>query len=122
MDGMWGLPGGHGEDKETVRQGAAREGAEELGTTLQPEDLELVHVQCRWASQPDYPHARIGYYFAPKSWDGAYANNEPEKCDGLQFFPMEALPPNIIPQIRGAIESIYKGELYGEFDWNTLHE
>ena len=38
-DGLWGLPGGHAEDSETLAQAAARETLEEVGVTVNPPDL-----------------------------------------------------------------------------------
>ena len=35
-DGLWGLPGGHVDDTETLAQAAAREALEEVGVTVKP--------------------------------------------------------------------------------------
>src|SRR5579872_4622457 len=64
-DGSYGLPGGHGEDRETMAQGCAREAKEELGLDIDPKDLKLVLVQSRWCDDKNGPHARIGFYFTP---------------------------------------------------------
>ncbi len=41
---------------------------------------------------------------------------EPDKCDDLQFFPLDNLPDMIEP-FRGAIDCIQKGITYSEFGW-----
>lgn len=47
-DGNYGLPAGHGEYGETMREGTAREALEEIGITIHPEDLEFAVTQHRW--------------------------------------------------------------------------
>ncbi len=116
-DGSYGLPAGHGEDRETAREGTAREALEEVGITVVAKDLQHALTQHRWSEDPGNPHARVGFYFVPKKWQGEPRNMEPEKCDDLQFFPLTNLPPNTIDHIRAAIESYNKGEHYGEFGW-----
>lgn len=116
-DGNYGLPAGHGEDRETAREGIAREALEEIGITIALDDLQPALVQHRWCPDPGNPHARVGFYFVPKKWSNEPKNMEPEKCDDLQFFPLDNLPSNTIDHIRAAIESYKKGETYAEFGW-----
>lgn len=120
-DGNWGLPGGHGEDRETMRQGVAREAKEEIGIEIEVEDLDFVHTQHKWSvnikNDQEFPHARAGFYFTAKKWKGEPTNMEPEKCSGLEWFPLDALPPNMVPHVRAAIESFQRGELYDEYNW-----
>jgi 8-oxo-dGTP diphosphatase len=118
-DGSWGLPGGHGEEHETLRQGAAREAREELSIHIEPSDLNLVLVQHRWCNDKDNPHARVGFYFVPQRFRGMVRNVEPEKCDGLDYFVLDALPENIVPHVREALSCYRQGLRYSEFDWDT---
>jgi len=112
-DGNYGLPAGHGEDKETMRQGAKREAREEIGITLNLTDEDFAIVQHRWSSD----HARVGFYFAPTHWEGTPTNMEPDKCDDLQWFPLDALPENTIGHVRAVIEAYKKGLRYTEYNW-----
>lgn len=118
-DGNYGLPAGHGEEGETMREGAAREALEEIGISIEPEDLEFVLTQHRWCPNPDYVHARVGFYFVPKKFTGEVHNAEPHKCDDLRFFPLDNLPPNMVPHVRAAIEAYRAGETYAEYYWDT---
>lgn len=116
-DGNYGLPAGHGEYGETMREGIAREAREEIGITIDPKDLEFILTQHRWCLDPGNYHARIGFYFTPKKFSGTAYNAEPEKCDDLKFFPLDQLPTNMVPHVRAVIEAYRSGENYNEFDW-----
>lgn len=118
-DGNYGLPAGHGEDRETAKEGTAREALEEIGITIGLKDLEHVVTQHRWSDDPGNPHARVGFYFVPQKWQGEPRNMEPDKCDHLQFFPLDNLPPNVIDHVQSVIASYRKGEHYDEFGWES---
>ena len=118
-DGNYGLPAGHGEEGETMRQGIAREAKEEIGVDIAVDDLEFVLTQNRWCPDSGNPHARIGFYFVPKYWQGEITNMEPNKCDDLQFFTFDTLPPNVVPHVRAALESYRKGDKYVEYNWEV---
>ncbi len=119
-DGNYGLPAGHGEEGETMREGVIREASEEIGITIKPEDATFVLTQHRWSpdsNNPSNSHARIGFYFVPEKYEGEIYNAEPDKCDDLQFFPFTSLPPNMVPHVRAVIEAYLAGEKYNEFNW-----
>ena len=117
QDGNYGLPAGHGEDKETMREGVVREALEEIGIAIEASDLELVLTQHGWYHDSNNPHARINFFFIPKKWSGNIDNKEPDKCSDLQFSPLDDLPSNTIDHIRAAIESYKGGEHYSECGW-----
>lgn len=116
-DGNYGLPAGHGEDRETAREGIAREAKEEIGIDIAVDDLEFQLVQHRWCADPGREHARVGFYCTAKKWVGEPTNMEPDKCDDLQWFPLDALPQNIVPHVRAAIDTYRAGEHYSEYAW-----
>lgn len=113
-DGKYSVPAGHLEAHETIRQCCAREVKEEINLDIDPHELDLVHVMHR--KQED---ERIDYFFVPKHWHGEIINNEPEKCDDLQWFPLDKLPKNIIPYIKTAIKHAQNKVIYSEFGWNV---
>lgn len=116
-DGNYGLPAGHGENGETMRQGAAREALEEIGITLRQEDMAFALVQHRWSGDKETGHARVGFYFAPTQWEGEPKNLEPTKCDDIGWFSLDALPENTVGHVRAAIEAYRDGKHYAEFAW-----
>ena len=55
MDGCWDFAGsGHVDENETARQAVARECLEELGITVNPADMEFVHL-CHRVAGGDAP-------------------------------------------------------------------
>lgn len=119
-DGNYGLPAGHGEDMETMREGVVREAKEEIGLDIEVEDLDFALAQHRWCPDAGNAHARVGFYFVPKKWCGEVFNNEPDKCDDLQWFAFDALPANTIGHVRAAIDSFRGGAKYVEHNWDSL--
>ncbi len=115
QDGKYCFPAGHGEDKETMAEACAREAWEETGLQVDPKNLKFLHAQHRWS--PDSGgHSRVGFYFSPMQDPGEPRNMEPEKCDDMQFFPLNNLPEMVAP-FRAALDAIQRGELYSEFGW-----
>lgn len=115
QDGKYCFPAGHGEEGETMAQGCAREALEEVGVTVDPKDMKFLHMQHRWNTDGG-GHSRVGFYFAPTADPGEPKNMEPEKCDDLQFFPLNDLPEMVAP-FRAALDAIQRGETYSEYGW-----
>lgn len=111
-DGNYSVVAGHVDAGETVINAAIREANEEVGVTLTPQDIEVVHVMNRKSEDE-----RIDFFMAVKHWTGEITNKEPHKCDELSWFPMASLPDNIIPYVRSALESYQNGILFSEFGW-----
>lgn len=112
-DGNYGLVSGHAEEKETMREALARELIEEIGIKVNP--LSLIHCLTMHRSCGD--HERIDFFFTINEWNGEIKNMEPNKCDGLNWFPISQLPENTIPYIRKAIDCFNNNEKYCEFGW-----
>ncbi|WP_109688031.1 hypothetical protein [Tumebacillus permanentifrigoris] len=51
---------------------------------------------------------------------GEIVNREPEKCDELSWHPFEALPDNMIPYIRRAIENYRDQAWFSSFGWGEV--
>lgn len=111
-DGNYSLVAGHVDAGETVTQAAVREAFEEAGVVIQPEQLQVVHVMHRKGDDE-----RVDFFLLPTAWNGTIENREPEKCDDLSWFPLQALPANLIPCVRFALENVERGISYSEFGW-----
>lgn len=113
FDGYYNLPAGHLEQGEMPADGAIREAYEEAGIKARPEDVRFAHFLYRMSGIPS-PHERADFFFATEKWEGTPRNMEPDKCDDVQWFPLDALPDNTVPEVRRAIENFQKGILYSE--------
>ncbi len=107
-DGLYGLPAGHVEPGELPVAAAIREAMEEVGVTIAAEHLDIAHV----TATPQ----RVSFFFRARQWIGEPENREPDKCDDIGWFALEALPDNIVPYIGVAIARIRAGERYSERD------
>ncbi len=112
QDGKYSVPAGHVELGESVTNAAIREAQEEVGVTLRPGDLAVVHVMNRNSDEQ-----RIDFFLVPSRWSGELANCEPDKCDDLRWFPLDALADNVIPYVRQALTYYRSGVMYSEFGW-----
>ena len=63
-----------------------------------------------------YNGDRVDYFFTAESWIGDITLCEPEKCDAMEWFPIQDLPGNTVACIRDAIDYFQKGILYSERD------
>lgn len=112
-DGMYSLVAGHLEEKETPEQCMIREAEEEVGISLKPEDLKVVHIMHRMDKENG--SQRVDYFLTAKAWTGTPRNMEPHKCDDLSWFPLASVPENTIDYIQDILCSWQKGIFYSEF-------
>ena len=111
-DGNYSVVAGHMDAGESVTRAAIREAKEEAAVTLEPTDLQIVHVMNRKAEDE-----RIDFFMTVRHWVGEVANNEPHKCDQFLWTTFDALPANIIPYVRKGIENYHAGLFFSEFGW-----
>ncbi|WP_433357679.1 NUDIX hydrolase (plasmid) [Microtetraspora malaysiensis] len=114
-DGSWSLPGGCLDKGETLPAGAAREGREELGVVIAPDDLAFVHL-CHHAD-PD-GQDRIGVFFAATRWTGEPTNAEPGKCEKIAWFNLGGLPGDVVTYIRTGIGAYRRRESFSLDGWH----
>lgn len=96
--GYWGLPGGKVDLFEPAARACEREIAEELGIGIVADTL-LCHA--------DHIDRALGiHWVAPiyrvTGFTGEPRILEPEKHGGLDWFPLDALPPNLTTPTRAA--------------------
>jgi 8-oxo-dGTP diphosphatase len=112
-DGNYGVPAGHLDGGETAREGCAREIREEIGVTIKPEDLTVVHVMHRKAAKDE----RIDFFMTASVYEGEIVNNEPDKCDDLSWFPLDNLPANMVAYVKVALQHYLKDVMYSEYGY-----
>ncbi len=116
-DGEYTFPSGHLDGKESLKQAAVREVQEEVGVSVEPKDLKLVHVTHHIADEGD--HERMDFYFEVGSYDGTLKNNEPHKCDDVGWFDLDNLPEKIIPTMRESLPGILQEQNYTDFTFDS---
>ena len=119
-DGSYSVVAGHLDSGEEVVAATIREAREEAGIALDLDDLAVVGVMHRRADDGE----RIDFFLTAARWSGAITNAEPHKCDDLAWFPLDALPANVIPYVRRALDTYHHSpastwfESYGWDGWN----
>ena len=102
-NGLWGLPGGHVEDNETLAEAAARESLEEIGVQLDPASLlPLGLTRYVDRSGPDIVRG-LDAFFLAREWQGQpYAASE---CSEVGWFLPYELPPDTLPWLGKGMDT-----------------
>jgi len=114
QDGKYSVVAGHLDGGEQVRTAAVREAREEVGIDLDIDQLDVVGVMHRLSGDE-----RIDFFLAAASWTGEIWNREPDKCDRLAWFEMDALPDEVIPYVRRALDNYRRGVWFDSFGWGA---
>lgn len=116
-DGCWDCAGsGHVEDGEPFTVALAREAMEELGIAVRPEEARFAVMVHSHDALHGVPY--VDAYFEITAYAGTPTICEPEKCSALTWFPLDALPENLLPDRRMAIARWLAGERYAEWGWH----
>lgn len=108
-DAMYGVPGGHWENGETLKECAAREVREECGIDVN--DVTLISVYDFYRSDKKKSYATIGMkanYVAGDFFDQA----EEGRSDWVWIAPEEALKLNLFPADKILIERYLSGVVF----------
>ena len=112
MDGFWDTAGsGHVDAGETALQAATRECREELGIEVATDQLEFAHL-CHSVEPTGRTYYHI--YFLVKHFDGTPTNMELEKAVELRWFPLDALPDQMVAIRKNAVLAWQIGTSYSE--------
>lgn len=111
-DGNYSVPAGHLDGGETVREAAIREALEEIGVRIDLKDISFATVMHRRSNDE-----RVDFFVHIKNWEGEPFNAEPEKCDELGWYDLNAMPENTIPYVRKAIGNYLEKIPFEEFGW-----
>ncbi|MGW6454660.1 NUDIX hydrolase [Streptomyces sp. NPDC055078] len=112
--GQWQVPSGHLEAGEPTDAGTAREGWEEIGVRVAAGELEFAHfIDHRAPGEAP----RLGVFYRAHAWEGEPYNAEPDKCGGLDWFPLDAIPEKTVPYHAAALAHIAAGRTGSTFGW-----
>ena len=113
MDGKYSLASGHLDGNESVSKAIKREAFEEIGITIENDDLIPATVLHRKSPDQEY----IDFFFIAKHWKGTPEIMEPNKCDALEWFSLNNLPDNILPHIKEALHNYQTKTPFSESGW-----
>lgn len=110
-DGIWSLPAGAIDGKETLKSAMIREAHEELGISISSTDLHFDGIMHKIESDN---YENLAAFFICNNWKGDIDNKEPDKCLELQFFPLKSILKNCSPYITKYLLNLHNKE-YLEF-------
>lgn len=105
-DGEYELPGGHLEENEDLYEAMIREAKEELGISLNMQDLKIVHIMHHYTGK------RMNFILETEKSDLEPRIMEVDKCEELKWVEINNLPENTMEKVKIIIGYIEKGELY----------
>ncbi|MDX2205743.1 MAG: NUDIX domain-containing protein [Hyphomicrobiaceae bacterium] len=101
LDGYWAVPSGHVQEGEDAVSAVSRELHEETGLVVAPQDWSFV---CAMHRRTD--RTIIDLFFAATRFSRSPRICERDKCDGLAFVPVAALPAPFAGYVRTAIDCL----------------
>ncbi|WUA48009.1 NUDIX domain-containing protein [Streptomyces sp. NBC_01367] len=104
---MWHLPSGHLDPDEKMVEAVVREAREETGVPIETEDVTAaVTVHHR---PPTGSRARLGVFLEVHRWSGRPRITEPDRCDGMDWYPLDALPDAMVAYCRAGLDAYRAG-------------
>jgi 8-oxo-dGTP diphosphatase len=111
-NGLWGLPGGHVEDHETLAEAAVRETLEEVGLTVGPAQLKALGM----SRYVDGDVRGADFFFLADDWQGEPAPLS--ECSEVAWLDPFALPPDALPWLPALLRHVLQRSA-GDQGWLT---
>ncbi|MGI5479078.1 NUDIX hydrolase [Streptomyces lavendofoliae] len=105
--GLLHLPSGHLDGPhEDVIDAVIREGLEETGVHIERADVRAAVTVHHRAPGGD---TRVGFFLEAVRWRGTPAIREPHLCGGMDWFPLAALPDDMVAYCRAGLDAYRRG-------------
>lgn len=110
LDGYWATAAaGHVEANESAHEAAAREVQEELGVTINTNELLPLVVMHRKQGQNETYIGRVDFFFQVTAWPSEPHLMEQDKASDLRWFHLDDLPTPVVPHELHVLESLRSG-------------
>lgn len=107
--GTWGLPGGHLEEWESMKEAASRELFEETG--LKANNFEFINLVNDIEGNKEH-YLQIG--FITKDCNGEPDLKEPDRCEEWRWFKINSLPDKLFSGHNKQIKLFLKNLKFGD--------
>ncbi|MFE2849765.1 phosphotransferase [Streptomyces lavendulae] len=105
--GMWHLPSGHLDGPhEDVVDALVREAREETGVVI---DTAEVRFALAVHHRGPGGRSRTGVFFEVRTWQGTPDVREPDVCDAMDWFGLDALPEPMVAYCRAGLDTYRTG-------------
>lgn len=111
MDHRLATLAGHVDPYESAFDAAVREAREEAGIEVRPQDLRPLTTLHRYEVGGPAVEQRCDFFFEVTRWSGVPTVREPEKSAGLGWYPLNALPDDVVPHERLVLDGLRRGDL-----------
>lgn len=99
------------EERESILNAVIREAKEEADIDIEAKNLSILTCLHR-LSGPEREY--LDFFVGCSKFKGTITNKEPRKCADLNFYPMDALPPNVAPFVSLALKNALNGISFHE--------
>lgn len=115
LDGQYDVSAsGHLEENETLKEAIMRETKEEIGITIDKDNLNYCSTMHATFREGEY----VLVIFSADKYKGVPTIMEPNKCSELEWFSIDELPPEIADTRKIMIESYKNNTNYIEYGFN----
>lgn len=108
----YSMPGGTVERGESILKATVRECKEEIGITVYPQDLQLIHVQRHYKGKN---REELVYFYKAERYTGELFVRERQKFKKVKWKPLAKLPRKLSGYIRHAMREWQKDRAFSEY-------
>jgi len=83
-----------------------------MGISIEADDTEFAHlIHGLFEDGKEY----FNVFFTVTAWSGEPSIMEPDKCDMIEWFALDNLPPNLTESTKRGLEALKTNSPYADF-------